>query len=56
MCVQNLLQELGCLDELDGLRITWALGNPVDRGGWRSARIEQMESLLPHVGQLVRVR
>ncbi len=43
-------------EELDGLRIVWALNDPVDRGGWQSAQLQLIESLLPHVGQFVRVR
>ena len=43
-------------DQPDGLRIAWTLGDPVGGDGWRPAQIELLESLLPHVRQLVRVR
>ena len=44
------------LDGLDGLQGAWSLGNPVGSGGWQSARLQMLESLLPHVRQFVRVR
>ncbi|MCY3971150.1 MAG: helix-turn-helix transcriptional regulator [Acidobacteria bacterium] len=44
------------LEGLEGLRIVWALNDPVDSGGWKSAQLRLIESLLPHVRQFVRVR
>ncbi|MXX61501.1 MAG: hypothetical protein F4112_08940 [Holophagales bacterium] len=41
---------------LDGLRIVWALNDPVDSDGWQPAQLRLIESLLPHVRQFVRVR
>ncbi|MCY4056938.1 MAG: hypothetical protein OXG44_02945, partial [Gammaproteobacteria bacterium] len=43
-------------DEPDGLRLVWAIGDPVDRGGWQSAQRQLIERLLPHVRQFVRMR
>ena len=43
-------------DEPDGLRLVWAIGDPVDGGGWQSAQRRLIERLLPHVRQFVRVR
>ena len=43
-------------DEPDGLRLVWAIGDPVDGGGWQSDRRQLIERLLPHVRQFVRVR
>ncbi|MCY4602214.1 MAG: helix-turn-helix transcriptional regulator [Acidobacteria bacterium] len=43
------------LDGPDGTRVVWALGDPVDAGGWGSDRTEMVERLLPHVRQFVRV-
>ena len=39
-----------------GLRIVWALGDPVTTDGWQSAQLELIAYLLPHVRQFVRVR
>ena len=44
------------LDGLDDLRIVWAIGDPLGSGGWQSARVQLIESLLPHVRHFVRVR
>lgn len=44
------------MDGPRGSRIVWALADPVHGGGWRSAQIEMVERLLPHVRQFVRVR
>ena len=44
------------LDWPDGLRFVWMLGDPVDSGGWQSAQLRLIESLLPHVRHFVRVR
>lgn len=44
------------LEGLDGLRIVWALSDPVDSGGWKSDQLRLVESLLPHVRHFVRVR
>ena len=40
----------------DGLRIFWAAGDPVARGGWQSGQIELIESLLPHIRHFALVR
>ena len=45
-----------CLDGPDASRIVWTLGDPVDRDGWTSERVETIERLLPHLRQFVRVR
>ena len=39
-----------------GLRIVWATADPVATGGWQSAQLRLIESLLPHVRQFVLVR
>lgn len=44
------------LDWRDGLNVVWSLGDPVSGGGWQSAHLRTMESLLPHVRHFVRVR
>ena len=43
-------------DEPDGLRLAWAIGDPVGGGGWQSAQRRLIERLLPHVRQFVRMR
>ena len=43
-------------DGPDGLRIVWALGDPVGTGEWQSAQLELIRRLLPHIRQFVRVR
>ncbi|MCY4119881.1 MAG: helix-turn-helix transcriptional regulator [Acidobacteria bacterium] len=43
-------------DEPDGLRLVWAIGDPVAGNGWQSAQRRLIERLLPHVRQFVRVR
>ena len=45
-----------CLDGPDASRIVWTLGDPVDRDGWTSERVETIGRLLPHLRQFVRVR
>ena len=42
-------------DRPDGLRIFWALGDPVT-DGWQSAQLRLAEHLMPHVRQFVCVR
>ena len=44
------------LDRLDDLRIVWAIGDPVGSGGWESAQLQLIESLLPHIRQFICVR
>jgi len=44
------------LEGQDGLRVIWALNDPVDSGGWQPTQLRLIESLLPHVQQFVRVR
>ena len=39
-----------------GMRMVWALADPVDRGGWESAQVDMNEGLVPHVRQFVRAR
>ena len=43
-------------DDPDGLRLVWAIGDPVGSGGWQSTRLRLVERLLAHVRQFVRVR
>ena len=43
-------------DDPDGLRLVWAMADPVGARGWQSDRLRLIESLLPHVRQFVRVR
>ena len=45
-----------CLDGPDASRIVWSIGDPVDRDGWTSERVETIGRLLPHLRQFVRVR
>lgn len=45
-----------CLDGPGGTRVVWALGDPVDAGGWRTDRTRMIERLLPHVRQFLLVR
>ena len=42
-------------DDADGLRLVWAIGDPVD-GGWQSDQLQLARRLLPHVRQFVRMR
>ena len=44
------------LDGPEGSSIYWTLADPVTRGGWGSRQIELIESLLPHIRHLLRVR
>ena len=44
------------LDGPDASSIVWSIGDPVDRDGWTSERVETIERLLPHLRQFVRVR
>ena len=44
------------LEEPDGLRTAWSIGNPVDGDGWQSDRLRLLERLLPHVRQFVAMR
>ena len=44
------------LDRRDGLRVVWAVADPVGGDGWGTAQVAFVESLLPHVRQFVRVR
>ena len=44
------------LEVLDGAHITWALGDPAASDGWGSSRIAMIRTLLPHIGQFIRVR
>lgn len=43
------------LDGPRGARIAWGIGNPVDRGGWSSSRLDMIARILPHLRQYVRV-
>ncbi len=44
------------LDGRDGLHIVWTVGDPIGGGAWHSARLQLIESLLPHVRHCVSVR
>jgi len=44
------------MDGPAGTHIVWAIGDPVDRGGWSSSRIDMIARILPHLRQYVRVR
>ncbi len=44
------------LEEPDGLRTAWSIGNPVDGDGWQSDRLRLLERLLPHVRHFVAMR
>ena len=43
-------------DDPDGLRLVWAIADPVGGEGWEPDRLRLVERLLPHVRQFVRVR
>ena len=43
-------------NELDGLTVVWAFGNPLGSAGWQSDQLQLIESLVPHVRQFVRIR
>ena len=43
-------------DDPDGLRLVWAIADPVGKDGWEPDRLRLVERLLPHVRQFVRVR
>ena len=43
-------------DDPDGLRLVWAIADPVGSDGWETDRLRLVERLLPHVRQFVRVR
>ena len=45
-----------CFHEPHGLRIVWAIADPVATGGWQSAQLQMIAYLLPHIRQFVRVR
>ena len=44
------------LEVSDGAHITWALGDPAASDGWGSSQIAMIRTLLPHIGQFIRVR
>lgn len=44
------------MDGPDGSTITWAILNPLKASAWRSAQIEMIERLLPHVRAFVNAR
>ena len=44
------------LDGPDGLRIFWAVGDPVGAAGWGSEQLDLIAHILPHVRQFVLVR
>ena len=44
------------LDGPQGANIIWIASDPVDSGGWRSAQIDVIKRLLPHIRQFVCVR
>ena len=43
-------------DGPDGLRIVWAIADPVTAGGWQADHLALIERLVPHVRLFVRVR
>ena len=43
-------------DDPDGLRLVWAIADPVGGDGWKPDRLRLVERLMPHVRQFVRVR
>ena len=43
-------------DDPDGLRLVWAIADPVAVDGWEPDRLRFVKRLLPHVRQFVRVR
>ena len=43
-------------DDPDGLRLVWAIADPVGGDGWEPGRLRLVKRLLPHVRQFVRVR
>ena len=43
-------------DGPDGLRLVWAIADPVGGDGWQTDRLRLIKSLVPHVRQLVLVR
>ena len=47
---------LSRLDGPEGSSIFWALADSIRRGGWGSREIELVESFLPHIRHLLRVR
>ena len=44
------------LDGPKGANIIWIASDPVESGGWRSAQIDMIKCLLPHIRQFVCVR
>ena len=44
------------LDGPDGSHITWAINDPVTRGGWEDSQLAMLKGLLPHIRQFIRVR
>ena len=44
------------LDGPDGTRILWTTGDPIDRQGWSSERVDMLARILPHLRQFMRVR
>ena len=44
------------LDGPEGLSFCWGINDPVDGGGWSSARLDSIRRLLPHIRQYMRVR
>ena len=55
----RMLGQNGLLVRLDGpdaSRTTWSIGDPVDRDGWTSERVETIGRLLPHLRHFLAVR
>ena len=44
------------LEGPSGLRVSFLVGNTVERGGWTSGQIQIVQSVLPHIRQFARVR
>ena len=44
------------LDGPGGSRIIWNIADPIESGGWRSAQVEMIQRILPHVRHFVNLR
>ena len=51
---QNSL--LARLDGLGASQIVWNIADPIEGGGWRSAQVEMIKRILPHVRHFVNLR
>ena len=58
-CLPNTSTQNSLLVRLDGpgaSRIVWNIADPIDGGGWRSAQVEMIKRILPHVRHFVNLR